>query len=83
MTITNKAITIFGHENPITITIAVLEEQGKVALAEELFKEVTRDMEDDHEEHFEQLAAELNEVDEFDFDEVGFDHYCGCYTGDC
>ena len=40
MTITDKAIKLFGFENPITITIAVLEEQGKNELAEALFNEV-------------------------------------------
>ena len=40
MTTLDKAIELFGFENPITITIAVLEEQGKNELAEALFNEV-------------------------------------------
>lgn len=39
MTTLDKAIQIFGFENPITITIATLEEQGKTDLAEQLFEE--------------------------------------------
>ena len=37
MTTLDKAIQEFGFENPITITIAVLEEQGKHGLAEALW----------------------------------------------
>ena len=37
MTTLDKAIGLFGFENPITITIAVLEEQGKYELAEALW----------------------------------------------
>lgn len=40
MTTLDKAIHEFGFENPITITIAVLEEEGKNELAEALFNEV-------------------------------------------
>lgn len=39
MTTTNKAIKMFGFENPITIVIATLEEQGKHELAEQLCEE--------------------------------------------
>ena len=67
MTITDKAIQIFGFEDARTITIAILEEQGKHELAEELFKTLTDD-EDDYEP---------------DADECGFDPYEGCYTYDC
>ena len=35
----DKAIKTFGFENPITITIALLEEQGKHELARRLFGE--------------------------------------------
>jgi hypothetical protein len=77
MTILDKAIQTFGFENSITITIAVLEEQGKTELAEQLFeecKELARPhwCEDDEDEDFED-----------DVDECGFDPYTGCYTGDC
>ena len=46
MTILNKAIRRFGFESPITITIAVLEEQGKTELAEELFATITANEEE-------------------------------------
>ena len=39
MTTTDKAIKVFGFENPITITIAALEELSKHELAEQLFEE--------------------------------------------
>ena len=77
MTITDKAIKMFGFENPITITIAVLEEQGKHELAEQLFEEC------------EELAhphwAQDDEDEDYepDVDECGFDPYEGCYTYDC
>lgn len=69
MTTLDKAINLFGHENPITITIAVLEEQGKTDLAERLFEECATEWYDD------------NYID--DADECGFDPYEGCYTFDC
>ena len=72
MTITDKAIRYYGFENPITITIAVLEEQGKTDLAEQLYNEC--------------LALGCDEDDEDyepDVDECGFDPYEGCYTYDC
>ena len=79
MTTLSKAIHTFGFENPITITIAVLEEQGKTELAEKLFEECNelahphwRYDDDDEEESFEDYS-----------DESGFDPYMGCYTGDC
>lgn len=77
MTTTDKAIKLFGFENPITITIAVLEEQGKTDLAEQLFEEC------------EELAhphwAQDDEDEDYepDVDECGFDPYEGCYTYDC
>ena len=40
MTTLDKAIHEFGFENPITIIIAYLEEEGQTALAEALFNEV-------------------------------------------
>jgi hypothetical protein len=43
MSTLDKAIRIFGFENPITITIAVLEEQGKTGLAKALLYEVAGD----------------------------------------
>lgn len=69
MTYTEKAIHYFGHEDPRTITIAFLEEQGKTTLAEELWNVLVG--EDTYEEY------------EPDLDECGFDPYMGCYTGDC
>ena len=77
MTTLDKAIQTFGFENPITITIAVFEEQGKHELAEQLFEEC------------EELAhphwAQDDEDEDFedDADECGFDPYEGCYTYDC
>lgn len=69
MTTLDKAIQTFGFENPITITIATLEEQGKHELAERLFEECAKDA---YDEDF-----------ETDTDECGFDPYEGCYTYDC
>lgn len=69
MTTLDKAIETFGFENPITITIAVLAEQGKHELAEQLFEECAKEAYDDD--------------FETDTDECGFDPYMGCYTGDC
>lgn len=69
MTTLDKAVQTFGFENPITITIAVLAEQGKHELAEQLFEECTKEV---YDEDFED-----------DADECGFDPYMGCYTGDC
>jgi hypothetical protein len=36
MTALDRAIEMFGFENPITITVATLEEQGKTRLAGQL-----------------------------------------------
>ena len=69
MAILDKAIELFGFENPITITIAVLVEQGKTDLAEQLFEECATEYYDD------------DYID--DADESGFDPYEGCYTWDC
>ena len=72
MTTLDKAIELFGFENPITITIAVLEEQGKADLAEQLFEECSKDIYGDSQDA------------EGSWDEdMGFDPYMGCYTGDC
>lgn len=43
MTTLDKAIQTFGFENPITITIAVLEEQGNRKLAEQLWETLTEE----------------------------------------
>lgn len=43
MTVLDKAIRVFGFEDARTITIAVLEEQGKNELAEELWKTLTEE----------------------------------------
>ena len=45
MTYTDKAIQTFGFEDVRTITIAVLEEQGKTELAEKLFRILTEEEE--------------------------------------
>ena len=76
MTTLDKAIRAFGFENPITITIAVLEEQGKHELAEQLFEEC-EELAHPH------WAQDDDEDCEPDVDETGFDHYEGCYTYDC
>lgn len=47
MVTTDKAIRIFGFENPITITIAFLEEQGKHELAEQLWETLTEEEEEE------------------------------------
>ena len=46
MIYTDKAIKIFGFEDPRTITIAVLEEQDNTKLAKELFEVLTADEEE-------------------------------------
>ena len=43
MTYTDKAIQTFGFEDVRTITIAILEEQGKTKMAEKLFNTLTED----------------------------------------
>lgn len=42
-TYTNKAIKLFGFEDPRTITIAVLEEEDKNELAKKLFEKLTEE----------------------------------------
>lgn len=85
MTILDKAIRTYGFENPITITIAVLAEQGKTDLAEQLYNECAAlgCEEWEEEEPLEGLSDE--EYDEYldEADECGFDPYEGCYTFDC
>lgn len=80
MTTLDKAIKMFGFENPITITIAVLEKQGKHELAEQLFEEC-EELADPHWCRDDDLDSTLHFTD--DMDECGFDPYMGCYTGDC
>ena len=70
MTTLDKAIRNFGFEDPRTITIAFLEEEGKHQLAEELYEVLTADEDEDCD-------------CEPDVDECGFDPYEGCYTYDC
>ena len=72
----DKAIKVFGFEDPITIAIAVLEEQGKFDLAEQLFEEC-EELAHPH------WAQDDDEDYEPDVDESGFDPYEGCYTFDC
>ena len=47
MTTLDKAIKTFGFENPITITIADLEEQGNHKLAEQLWETLTEEEEEE------------------------------------
>ena len=77
MTTLDKAIQTFGFEHPITITIAVLEEQGKHELAEQLFEECEELV------HPHWCQEDEDEDYESDVDECGFDPYMGGYTGDC
>ena len=77
MTTLDKAIEMFGFENPITITIAVLKEQGKHELAEQLLEEC------EELAHPHWVQDDEDEDYEPDVDETGFDPYEGCYTGDC
>lgn len=80
MTTLDKAIKSFGFEHPITITIAFLEEQGKHELAEQLFEEC-EELANPHWCRDDDLDSTLHFID--DVDEIGFDPYAGCYTGDC
>jgi hypothetical protein len=77
MTTLDKAAKLFGVENPITITIAVLEEQGEHELAEQLFEEC------EELAHPHWAQDDEDEGYEPDVDESGFDPYEGCYTYDC
>ena len=77
MTTTDKAIRAFGFENPITIAIATLEEQGKHELAEQLFEEC------EELAHPHWTQDDEDEDYEPDVDECGFAPYEGCYTYDC
>lgn len=77
MTTLDKAIRMFGFEDPRTITIAVLEEQGKTELAEQLWEVLT------DAEEYEDDSDDYDRDYEPDVDETGFDPYEGCYTYDC
>ena len=46
MKCTDKAIQVFGFEDVRTITIAILEEQGKTEMAEKLFNTLTEEDEE-------------------------------------
>lgn len=74
MTTLDKAIRNFGFEDPRTITIAFLEEEGKSQLAEELYEVLTASDDEDEDEDFDYIDES---------DESGFDPYEGCYTYDC
>lgn len=77
MTTLDKAVRNFGFEDARTITIAFLEEQGKMDLAEKLWETLTA---------YEEYEDDWDDYDrdyEPDVDECGFDPYEGCYTGDC
>ena len=79
MTTLNKAIKTYGFENPITITIALLEEQSKTELAEQLYDEcLALGCEEDGEDPWDEDEEYLNGDEE-----MGFDPYEGCYTFDC
>jgi hypothetical protein len=47
MTALDRAIEMFGFENPITVTVATLEEQGKVRLAEQLIDAIVEVVNED------------------------------------
>ena len=47
MTTLDKAVHRFGFEDPRTITIAVLEEQGHYKLAEDLWETLTEGEEEE------------------------------------
>lgn len=80
MTTLDKAIRVFGFEDPRTITIAFLEEQGQTEMAEQLYATLVADYQEG-----EDPTYENEDWDDFegDADEVGFDPYEGCYTMDC
>lgn len=72
----SDAITTFGHEAPQTLEIFTVSER----LPEKEFDTTLTAL-------FIARLKELYEDDEIvdidDADEVGFDPYMGCYTGDC
>jgi hypothetical protein len=91
MTTLDKAIQTFGFENPITITIAVLEEQGKTKLAEQLYEECAKEVYDDDFEtdcDYEDNNEYEDDWDDYDRDyepdEIVVNPFAGCYYGwDC
>ena len=79
MTMTDKANRYYGFENPITIAIAFLEEQGKTDLAERLYDEcLALGCEEGYEDAWDEDEEYLNGDAE-----MGFDPYAGYYTYDC
>lgn len=77
--ILNKAIGTYGYENPITIAIGLLEEQGKNELAQRLYDEcLALGCEEDREDPWDEDEEYINGDEE-----MGFDPYEGCYTYDC
>jgi hypothetical protein len=47
MTALDRAIEMFGFENPITVTVALLEEQGKARLAGQLIDAIVEVVNED------------------------------------
>jgi len=72
-------VTVFGHENPTTIEVFKLLEEGLECLALETFSNAYLDSLNPIEE----LSDEEYEEYWDEADECGFDPYMGCYTGDC
>ena len=79
--LTGCSSSVLDPKNPITITIAVLEEQGKTELAEQLFEECEELAHPHWAQDDDDLDSTLHFID--DVDETGFDPYEGCYTFDC
>lgn len=72
-------VTVFGHENPTTIEVFKLLEEGLECLALETFSTAYLNLINSTEESFDEEYEEYSD----DVDECGFDSYMGCYTGDC
>lgn len=82
MTTLDKAIELFGFENPITITIAVLAEQGKHELAEQLFEECSKDIYGDPQDAgADDLDSTVHLMD--DMDETVVNPFASCYFWNC
>lgn len=77
MTTLDKAIGIFGFENPITITIAILEEEGKTELAKQLYEECAKEVfDDDFEEDCDYDGG-------YEPNEIVLNPFASCYFWDC
>lgn len=73
MTTLDRAIETFGFENPITITIATLAEQGRHELAEQLFEECAKDIYGDPQ----------NGEEDCDPNETVLNPFSSCYFWNC